>query len=221
MGITAAAETTPDQGFVTVTPEPAAGERHPVLAAIRDRRSIGRVRPERPHRAVIQRLLEAATWAPNHRLTQPWRFVVLAGEARGDLGAVIGRAQAARHPEGSEDAAVAFAKVAAKPLRAPVVIAVAVEPTVAPKVVEIEEITAGAAAIQNLLLAAHAEGLAAIWRTGDPCYDPAVKTHLGLSDAAFLLGFVYLGYPDGAPPSRERIPAPALTRWVGWDEDDV
>ena len=192
-----------------------------VLDAIHTRRSVGKVRPERPPRDAVARIVEAATWAPNHRLTQPWRFVVLAGEARGDLGAVVGRAQAARHPEGSEDAAVAFAKAAGKPLRAPVVIAVAVEPTVAPKVVEIEEITAGAAAIQNLLLAVHAEGLAAIRRTGDPCYDPAVKTHLGLSESAFLLGFVYLGYPDGAPPVRERIPAPALTRWVGWDDDGV
>ena len=219
MGTPAAVASTTHVATVAVAPASAGHPQHPVLAAIRDRRSIGRVRPERPDRATIARLLEAATWAPNHRLTQPWRFVVLAGEARNALGETIGRAQAARHPEGSEDAAVAYAKAAGKPLRAPVVIAVAVEPTVAPKVVEIEEVTAGAAAIQNLLLAAHAEGLAAIWRTGDPCYDPAVKAHLGLPEGAFVLGFVYLGYPDGAPPTRERIPAPALTRWLGWDDD--
>ena len=193
------------------------------LEAIRTRRSVGKVRPERPPREMIEAIVEAATWAPNHRLTEPWRFVVLAGEARRALGAVIAGGQAARRPVPTDaaaevDASAAFARTAAKPLRAPVVIAVAVEPIVGPKIVEIEEVAAGAAAVQNMLLAAHALGLAAIWRTGDASYDPAVKAFLGLAPAAHLLGFVYLGYPDGSPPARERTPAPSLTRWLGWDD---
>ncbi len=194
------------------------------LEAIRTRRSVGKVRPERPPREAIEAILEAATWAPNHRLTEPWRFVVLAGEARRALGTAIAEGQAARRPDPADaDAGVeardAFERTAAKPLRAPVVIAVAVEPVVGPKIVEIEEVAAGAAAVQNMLLAAHALGLAAIWRTGDACYDPVVKGFLGLAPAAHLLGFVYLGYPDGAPPERERTPAGGLTRWLGWDDD--
>ena len=183
-----------------------------VMEAIRTRRSIGKVRQDQPPRVVIEQILEAATWAPNHRLTEPWRFFVVAGEARRELGAVL----AARHlAEGQAEIA---AKAAAKPLRAPVVIAVAVEPVVGPKVVEIEEVTAGAAAVQNMLLAAHALGLAAIWRTGAPAYDPAVKAYFGLAPSAHLLGFVYLGYPGAVVPERGRVPVAEVTRWLGWEE---
>jgi nitroreductase len=192
-----------------------------VLAAIRERRSIGKVAPERPPRAAIEQLLEAATRAPNHHLTQPWRFFVLAGEARRALGEAMARAtvgEPAGHPLG-EGARAAYERMAAKPLRAPVVIAVAVEPAADPKVREIEEVAAGAAAIQNMLLAAHALGLGAMWRTGEVCDEPAVKAFFGLGPRAHLLGFVYVGYPAQDPPRRERTPAAGLTRWLGWDDD--
>ena len=57
----------------------------------------------------------------------------------------------------------------------------------------IEQVSAGAAATQNILLAATALGLGSMWRTGDPCYDPKVRAALGLSHTALMLGFVYLG----------------------------
>ncbi len=197
-----------------------------VLETIRGRRSIGKVRPECPPRALIETIIEAGTWAPNHRLTEPWRFIVLAGEARRAFGSVLVESHAAKRSGaagGDDEAALAEAraaeaKVAMKPLRAPVVIAVAVEPAIGPKIDEAEEVMAGAAAAQNMLLAAHALGLGAIWRTGDPVYDPAVKAFFGLEPSAHLLGFIYLGYPDGAPPQRQRTPAAQFTRWLGWDD---
>jgi nitroreductase len=195
----------------TETKTSATGEMR-VLEAIHSRRSIGRVRPERPPRAVIEEIIEAGTWAPNHRLTEPWRFIVLAGQAR----EALGREMAALLPAGAPEADVA--KERAKPLRAPVVIAVAVEPAIGPKIVEMEEVTAGAAAIQNMLLAAHAHGLAAQWRTGNAAYSPQIKAHLGLPEAAHLLGFVYVGYADGPAPTMRRHPAASLTRWEGWEE---
>lgn len=200
-----------------------------VLAAIRERRSQGKVAAERPPREAIEEILEAATWAPNHRLTEPWRFVVLAGEARRAFGEVLAEGQRREAPTaiGGGDAetvaaaaaaATSAAKAATKPLRAPVVIAVAVEPATGPKIVESEEVAAGAAAVQNMLLAAHALGLATIWRTGAPTYDPAVKAFFGLAPTAHLLGFVYVGYPAGPAPERARTPAASLTEWRGWDD---
>ena len=187
-----------------------------VMETIRSRRSIGRVGPERPSRELIETLLEAATWAPNHHLTEPWRFVVLAGEARAAFGqamaeAVIGRPENAERTE-------AFDRAAAKALRAPVIIAVAIDPESGPKSVEIEEIAAGAAAVQNILLAAHAHGLASIWRTGAASLHAHVKAFFDLPPSAHLLGFVYLGYPLGPSPIRERTPHASVTRWHGWDE---
>lgn len=188
-----------------------------ILAAIRARRSVGRVRPERPPRKSIEHLLEAATWAPNHRLTAPWRFFVLAGAAREALGEAIAHSLAATLAADLPDRQARLDKARGKPLRAPVVIAVAVEPHTGPNVVEIEEVLAGGAAVQNLLLAAEALGLAAIWRTGDPCYDPAVKAFFDLPAGAHLIGFVYIGYAADPAPRVSRTPAAARAQWRGWD----
>ncbi|HEX6506039.1 MAG TPA: nitroreductase family protein, partial [Chloroflexota bacterium] len=106
-----------------------------------------------------------------------------------------------------------------KPLRAPVVIAVAVAPSDNPKAVEIEEIASVAAGIQNMLLAAEALGLGAMWRTGRPARDPAVKRFLGFPENAHLLAFVYLGYPDLPEHQPRRRSAQQLIRWLGWESD--
>ena len=196
---------------------PVTAPQNGVLDVIRARRSIGRVRPECPPRALIEQLLEAATWAPNHRLTEPWRFVVLAGDARHELGEVMARSLDATLPPDARDRQAQLDKARAKPLRAPVVVAVGVVPQTGPKVIEVEEVLTGGAAVQNLLLAAHDLGLAAMWRTGEPAYDPAVKAFLGLPANAHLIGFVYLGYPDAPPSRKQRRPAAECTRWLGWD----
>lgn len=189
-----------------------------VVEAIRTRRSWGKMLPDAPPRQVISRLLDAAAYAPNHHNTRPWRFVVLAGEARERLG--MAQEAALRRTLADPDAernGPALAKERGKPLRAPVVVVAAVEPSTLPKVAPLEETGAVAAAIQNLLLAAHAEGLAAIWRTGDTSYSPEVKAAVGLPERAELLGLIYLGYPDLAQPPKPR-PAPDLrATWLGWD----
>ena len=59
-----------------------------VLEAIRSRRSIGKTTDQVPTREQIKLLLEAATWAPNHHLTIPWRFVVVAGDVRAEFGRI-------------------------------------------------------------------------------------------------------------------------------------
>lgn len=189
-----------------------------VLEAIATRRSVGRVRPERPPREAIERLLEAGNRAPNHFLTQPWRFYVVAGEARAALGKAMADALRARMPEPeSPEGQAELAREEAKPLRAPVVIAVAVERSSDPRAVEMEEVEAGAAAVENILLAAQALGLGAQWRTGDAAYDPAVKRFFGLPPTAHLVGFVYVGYPEGAVrPPTTRKPAAEVTTWLGW-----
>lgn len=102
-----------------------------------------------------------------------------------------------------------------KPLRAPVVIAVACVPSSMPKVSRIEEVCAVAAAVQNMLLAAEAIGLGAMWRTGKPAHDPAVKHYLGLPDHAEIIAFVYVGYPDlPSQHVRDRDSKP-FTTWLG------
>lgn len=186
-----------------------------VMEAIRGRRSIGRVKPDPVDRAIIEQLLEAAAWAPNHAHTEPWRFWVMQGDARKQLGKALAdiTAEELVDPQ-SEENLLLLKKAEAKALRAPVIIAAAVTPTGHPKVPEIEEVCAVSAAVQNLLLAAHAAGLGAIWRTGSPTFHPRMKQLFGLREQDTLLGFIYLGWPDMAPPSSSRTPVQSKTVWL-------
>jgi nitroreductase len=190
-----------------------------ILGALRTRSSMSRVKPDPVPRAVVERIIEAATWAPNHRRTEPWRFVVVAGTARVELGEVMARSLRERLDGGDDDRAAALLeKERNKPLRAPVLIAVAALPSSDPRVVEVEEVAAVAAGVQNMLLAAEALGLGAMWRTGDPAYDPAIKRFLGLPEGAHLISFVYLGYPEVLPRREREGDGSRYTAWLGWEE---
>jgi len=102
-----------------------------------------------------------------------------------------------------------------KPLRAPWLIAIAVEPASDPSVLELEEIAAGCAAAQNMLLAADALGLAAIRRSGWIMFEPEISAIFQLSSRARMLGIIYIGYPAMIPPARSRKDIAEVTTWMG------
>ena len=183
-----------------------------VFEAIYNRHSQKKVKPEAVPREMIEKLLDAAVQAPNHYKVRPWRFVVLTGEARNRLGEVMAASQLERHPEFPEEA---FDKCRATPLQAPVVIAVGVDKPSEAKVLEIENIGATAAACQNLLLAAHAMGLGAKWRTGEWARDPKIKEFLGFEADQHLIAFIYVGYPEFIP---EPTPRPSFEDRTVWME---
>ncbi len=164
-----------------------------VFDAIHNRHSQGKVKQDAVPRALIEKLLSAAVQAPNHHKVRPWRFVVLTGNARNKLGDVFAASQHDRKPDLPQEA---LDKARGLPLRAPVVIAVAVDKPSEEKVHEIENVAAVAAACQNLLLAAHAEGLAVQWRTGEWARDAKIKEYLGFSADQHLLAYLYIGYPE-------------------------
>ncbi len=170
---------------------------------------------ERPTREQIERILEAATHAPNHHKVEPWRFFVLGGKTRVELGEIMRASLAARMEETTSDKARALLdKERNKPLRSPIVIVVAAEHPTQPKVLDIENVEAVAAAVENMLLTIEEMGLAAQWRTGDAAYDPRVKQWLGLAPEDHIVAFLYLGYP--AIPHIERHPTPVAekTTWL-------
>jgi nitroreductase len=187
-----------------------------VLAAIRARRSAPHVLPEAPPREAIELLLDAARYAPNHYLTHPWRFFVLTGDARRRLGDAALQGLRERWPlDDHEKSAARERTVPAGFLRAPVVIAVAAAPPAHPHTEPWEEVAATAAAIQNMLLAAYALGLAAYWRSNGTQLD-SVRRFLHLEPGAQLLAFVYVGYPDPdhPPPPKPRQPHTSVTTWL-------
>src|SRR4051794_16718033 len=101
-----------------------------VITAIKTRRSIGKVKPDSVSKEMIETILEAGTWAPCHHQTEPWRFFVLTGDARKSLGNIFAQiAKASMSEPVSEEDQKKLEREQNKPLRAPVIITVAVEPS--------------------------------------------------------------------------------------------
>ncbi len=145
----------------------------------------------------LLKMVEAGLWAPNHKLSDPLKFVALRGDARKRLGEVWATAEA--HRTGT-DVESRLAKDGQKPLRAPLILVVAVH-TSADAVRAEEDYATGAAATQNVLLAAHALGYGAIWRSGDMIRSPQVRAFLGLDPTDRIVGAVYVGELVEDPPS--------------------
>lgn len=183
-----------------------------LFEAIHKRHSVGKVKADELPRELVVQLLEAGNAAPNHYKTRPWRFIVLRGEARKRLGNVMADSQHERQPEIPPEG---LEKTRALPLRAPVIIAVGVDKPAEAKVLELENYAAVAAACQNILLAAHALGLGAIWRTGEWARDEKVKAFLGLQADQHIAGFLYVGYPEAAS---EPAPRPSYEDRAVWME---
>ena len=187
-----------------------------VLEAIETRRSINRVKDTPVPKEMIEKILEAGTYAPNYHLTNPWRFFILTGEGRKHLGDVFVEIEKSNLPDSElEKNQEKLEKLKNKPLRAPVVIAVGVEPSNKPKVLIKEEYAAVNSCIQNMLLVAHGLGLGAIWRTGARTYHPKVRNFFDLSENGEIVAFIYLGYPDMTPPERDKPHFSQFTTWIG------
>jgi len=182
-----------------------------VIQAIHSRHSVKKVKPDALPREMIEQLLQAAVQAPNHHKVRPWRFVVLTGTGRDRLGDVMAASQRDRQPDLPPEA---FDKTRALPLRAPVVIAVGVDKPEEPRIIEIENVSAASAACQNMLLAAHSLGLGAIWRTGEWARDAQVKEFLGFTADQYLVGFIYIGWPEFEVELPERPGFEDRTVWV-------
>jgi nitroreductase len=190
-----------------------------VFECIKNRRSIGKMTDQAPTRQQIAQLLEAAIHAPNHHKVEPWKFIVLAGDARVELGQVMASSLAQRLAELSPaNAAPLLDKERSKLLRSPVVIVAVAEQPRQVNVLEIENIEAVAAAVQNMLLTGEELGLACMWRTGEAAYDPHVKHWLGLAPADNIVAFVYVGFPAIPKLARQLTPVNSKTSWLGWEE---
>ncbi|MFL0246116.1 nitroreductase family protein [Candidatus Clostridium stratigraminis] len=186
-----------------------------VLEAIKTRRSIGKVRDKEVSKELIEKIIEAGTYAPNRYLTEPWRFFVISGKGRDSLSRVmVDILMESGIDIDSEDGKKKLEKERDKSYRAPVIIAVAAEVTENGKALRIEELGAVYAAIQNMLLAAHGHGLAGYWKTGKACYAPKMKDFFGLKEKDEVLAFIYIGYADMEKKPPHKRSFSELTKWI-------
>ena len=170
------------------------------IDAILKRRSAKTLVEPAPDPGALRLLLECASRAPDHGRLRPWRFIVIRGAARECLGELLAEQLRRQQPAASAEA---LQRERQKPLRAPLIIAVAAVRNAAARIPLIEQILAAGAAAQNMMLAAPALGFGAMWKTGDAAYDDTVKVALGLEAGDAIVGFIYLGTApaEAAPPA--------------------
>jgi len=181
-------------------------------AAIRARRSVKAFTDRPVPREVVEELLELAVLAPNHRLTEPWGFLVLGPEAKRALGRVLGRRKARKVADPAAAEAVR-AKVEREVLAVPVILAVTCAEAEDPEV-RAEDSAATFMAIENLLIAAAARGLGTHLKTGAVMDDPELRAALGVEAGRRIVAQIYLGEPAERPAPRPRTPAAEKTRWL-------
>lgn len=166
-----------------------------VEAAIRARRTHKQYGAEPVAEGVLRSLLDLARFAPNHHVTQPWRFRVLGPSVRAALDDVVP------------------AKEVAKLRRAPTLVLVTAVLTGDPHRDD-EDLHAVACAVYAVLLGATARGLASYWRTPDCLSEPPVRSVLGLGEAERVVSLIHLGPAVSQPPEKDRAPLDDLVSWL-------
>jgi nitroreductase len=182
-----------------------------VEQAIRSRRTVKAFAPEPVDRGTLEELLELARWAPNHHLTNPWRFRVLGPESLARLKLAAADLAASDLPDGADEDQVREA-AAAKLDRAPTLVVCSVLRSDDPDQDE-EDHRAASCAAYIVLLAAHARGLAGYWRTPGVLRSPAGREAVDLGDDERFIGLLHLGW------ARQTVEVPerdAVERYVAF-----
>lgn len=184
------------------------------LSAIERRTSVRRFRPDPVPREIVEQLLELAVRAPNHKLTEPWRFAVLTGTAKARLADLQAEYRRQKYADPtSPDAQAAADKKRRDTLETPIVIAAMCAVSTEPVRRE-DDYAATMMALANLMIAAQALGLGTYLRTGELMHHPGVTALVGLPDGCRIVGLVSLGYPAEEDTPRRRRPAAELTTWI-------
>ncbi len=183
-----------------------------ILDAINARRSIKSFTDRPVTQEEIERLIDAACQAPNHRMTEPGRSNVLGPESRRAYGEALGRRKAKRVDD-AEAAEAVIVKVAETHEALPAMLAVAITLDDNPEIRE-EDYAAAFMGIQNLSLVAEVMGLGTHIKTGAIMDDPAARAAVGLVDGERIVATISIGEPESLPEAKARRPATDLTTWV-------
>jgi len=161
---------------------------------------------------LVKQLLELADWAPTHKHTEPWRFIVYAGQKAKEF--VSGHAELYRKSvEEDKFSNDKYEKILGNGNNLSHLIVCVMKRDEQKRVPEIEEISAAAAAIQNILLGAASLGIANFWSTGGMAHTDVMKEFLGLNFDDKVMGLIYLGYADSSFEGKRVIPLEEKITW--------
>lgn len=182
---------------------------------IRNRRSVFQQQysEERVDDKIVLQMLENANWAPTHKMTEPWRFIVFTGEGIKRLAS----AQAEIYKQVTEADGTykeeRYQNLLTKPMLSSHIIAVAMKRDEKKSVPQVEEVGAVFCAIQNMYLTAAAYGVGCYLSTGGITYFDEAKQAFGLSADDLLIGFLHIGVLKGKLPTGKRKPVDEKVIW--------
>ena len=154
---------------------------------------------------IVWQILENANWAPNHGLTQPWRYKVFCNSALEKLANFQADWYQTNTPQ-DKFKSEKYERMKTNILKSSHVIAICMERQVSGKIPEIEEIEAVACSVQNMALTAAAYDICSFWGSGGVTYTNELKEFLGLAEKDKCLGYLYLGYSDTPTTKSRRDP---------------
>jgi len=163
---------------------------------------------------IVNQILENARWAPTHKLTQPWRFIVFTDKGINALAKFQSDVYKAVTERDGTFKEASYQKLLTKPLLSSHIIAILMMRDEKRSVPEVEEIGAVFCAIQNMYLTASAYGIGAYLSTGGITYFEEAKEFFGLEEQDRLIGFFHIGIPTKAYPSVKRKPLEEVSHWV-------
>ncbi len=181
------------------------------LEVLHNRVSCGILTAPAPSGRVLENIMRSALRAADHRLHRPWRFLVIQGNGLQRLGEIMVQSLV---DDGENLDQATRDMMIAKAQRAPMIIVAIANCTEDPKVPEVEQIISAGCTVQNMLNAAFAQDVGAMWRTGAMAYHNGVRKALGLASHEHIVGFLYLGAIKTAlKPAPELDPADFFSSW--------
>lgn len=178
------------------------------ISLLTDRQSNPSLTNPAPNAEQLDIILKAGMRAPDHGALSPWHFTIAEGEGLNKLSDIF---FGAASDLGWEEAKLEKAKK--MPFRAPMIIIISTKYQNHPKVPESEQLVAAGCAAHAMQMAAYAQGLGGMWRTGDFSYDDNVKAALGVSSQDEIVGFLYLGTESKQLPKK---PSKAYDTFVNY-----
>ncbi|MBX2965065.1 MAG: nitroreductase [Cyclobacteriaceae bacterium] len=164
--------------------------------------------------AIITEMLENANWAPTHKFTEPWRFVVYSGEGRKKLAAL--QAEVYKNVTQHDDTfkEERYQNLLTKPFESSHIILVYMKRDEKKSVPEIEEAGAVFCAVQNMYLTATAHNVGCYLSTGGITYFAEARKAFGLTDDDRIIGFLHVGVPKSSSRTSRRKPIEEKVTWV-------
>lgn len=164
--------------------------------------------------SIIKQMLENANWAPTHKFTEPWRFIVYSGEGRKKLGAIQSALYEKRtKAEGTFDE-TKYNNFLNKPLESSHIILVYMKRDEKKSVPEMEELGSTFIAVQNMHLTASANGVGAYLSTGGPTFYKEANEAFGLAPEDKIIGFFHVGMPKHTNQVSRRNPIAEKVQWI-------